>query len=40
MHNSLRAKSAPLGATHVLLLNQGIGEGLWATGVAIAQESN
>ncbi|MCK4798018.1 MAG: hypothetical protein KAT05_11580 [Spirochaetes bacterium] len=40
MHNSLRAKSAPLGATHVLLLNQGIDPGglLWATGVAIKKE--
>ena len=42
MHNSLRAKSAPLGATHVLLLNQGVDPGglLWATGVAIKQEDN
>lgn len=39
MHNSLRAKSAPLGATHILLLNQGIdGGALWATGVAIKRE--
>jgi len=40
MHNSLRAKSAPLGATHVLILNQGIDQTgrLWATGVAIKKE--
>ncbi|GAB6192758.1 hypothetical protein [Desulfocastanea catecholica] len=41
MHNSLRAKSAPLGATHVILLNQGIDPGglLWATGVAIKKDN-
>ena len=40
MHNSLRSKAAPLGATHVLLLNQGIDPSglLWATGVAIRVE--
>lgn len=37
MHNSLRAKSAPLGANAVILLSSGIGpNGLfWASGVAI-----
>jgi arginine/lysine/ornithine decarboxylase len=40
MHNSLRAKSSVLGATHVLLLSQGIDANglLWATGVAIRIE--
>ena len=42
MHNSLRAKSAPLGATHVLLLSQGVDNDglLWVTGVAIKKEDN
>lgn len=37
MHNSLRAKSAPLGANAVILASSGIGNnGLyWASGVAI-----
>ncbi|PIY82942.1 MAG: hypothetical protein COX96_04525 [Candidatus Omnitrophica bacterium CG_4_10_14_0_2_um_filter_44_9] len=37
MHNSLRAKSAPLGADAVILVSSGIGpDGLfWASGVAI-----
>ncbi len=40
LHNALRAKSAPLGANAVVLLNSGINTDgyatyLWATGVAI-----
>jgi hypothetical protein len=36
MHNSLRAKSAPLGANAVILTNSGISDGrIWASGVAI-----
>lgn len=37
MHNALRAKSAPLGADAVIILNSGIDDDgdLWATGVAI-----
>jgi len=38
MHNSLRAKCAPLGADAVILSHSGIDSGgyFWATGVAIA----
>lgn len=37
MHNALRAKSAPLGADAVIILNSGMDDDgeLWATGVAI-----
>ena len=37
MHNSLRAKSAPLGASAVILIDSGIDPGgyYWASGVAI-----
>ena len=38
MHNALRAKSAPLGANAVVLLNSGVdsyNNYLWATGTAI-----
>lgn len=37
MHNSLRAKSAPLGADAVILLSSGIADNglFWASGVAI-----
>ena len=37
MHNSLRAKSAPLGANAVILTNSGIANNgwVWASGVAI-----
>jgi PBP1b-binding outer membrane lipoprotein LpoB len=37
MHNSLRAKSAPLGADAVIILNQGFDpyNRLWVTGVVI-----
>lgn len=37
MHNAIRAKSAALGATAVILTEEGIvrGGGRWATGVAI-----
>jgi hypothetical protein len=36
MHNSLRAKCAPMGANAVVLVNSGIyGEYFWVSGVAI-----
>jgi hypothetical protein len=38
MHNAIRAKSAPLGANAVILINSGVlpnGKWQWATGVAI-----
>lgn len=40
MHNTLRAKAAPLGANAVIILNQGFDaqNRLWATGVAIRYE--
>ena len=41
MHNTLRTKAAPLGASAVIILNQGFDANnrLWATGVAIRYES-
>lgn len=45
MHNSLRAKSAPLGADAVILLSSGVnrapgGPVYWATGVAICYKTD
>lgn len=42
MHNTLRAKAAPLGASAVILINQGFDaqNRLWATGVAIRYDDS